>query len=52
VEAEKEELGCLKFFSHLSTHLGRPKKTFFLCPSKKRELPGITMTPEGFQKGW
>jgi hypothetical protein len=51
VDTEKEELGCLKFFPHLSTHLGRTEKTFSSVLAKKRELPDITMTPEEFQKG-
>jgi hypothetical protein len=48
VDTEKEELAAWRFFSSLPTHLARPEKTFYLCPSKKKELPGTTMTLEEF----
>jgi hypothetical protein len=50
VDTEKEELGCLEFF-HPSQHIWQGLRRFFTCPSKEKGLPGITMTPEEFQKG-
>jgi hypothetical protein len=42
----KEEFSCVEgFFSPLPTHLARPKRTFYLCPSKKWELAGEIITP-------
>jgi hypothetical protein len=38
MDTVKEDFGCLGCFYILSTHLERPERTYYLCPSKKREL--------------
>jgi hypothetical protein len=51
VDTEKEELGYLQFFFTLPTQLARPEKTYYLCPSKKRKLPGFIIPLEHFKSG-
>jgi hypothetical protein len=41
----------LEFFSPLPTHLARPERTVYLCPSQKRELTEEIITPLKFKKG-
>jgi hypothetical protein len=44
-------LAAWNVFSPLPTHLARPEKTFYLCPSQKRELAEEIITPLEFKKG-
>jgi hypothetical protein len=48
VDRAQEEFGCV--FSLLPHIRQRPERTFFLCPSRRRELAGSITTAEELKK--
>jgi hypothetical protein len=51
VNIAQEEFGRLECFFSPHRPLASPERTFNICPSRKKELVGSIMTPEGFKKG-
>jgi hypothetical protein len=51
VDTKKRSWAAWSFYSTPPDTPDKPEKTFYLCPSKKRKLPGFTKIPVEFKKG-
>jgi hypothetical protein len=51
VDTVKQEFGCLEFFFSTPYTSDKARRTFYICPSPKKELTEEIITPLKFKKG-